>query len=125
MPNAVVESKETAESYIPGDQKFKTPSVETDFRPSLVAPASAYAPVNIDRMDVDPEPVASSHKRPSPLGCLLRNRTLQRPSLSLLPVPTHVLHIAFQTLKYQTHRQTVHFTILHLDALMICIPCSI
>lgn len=88
VPNAVVESKETAESFIPGDQKFNMPSVQTDFRPSLVAPASAHVPVNIDRMDVDPEPVASSHKRPSPLGRLPRNRTLLESVQAHLSQPT-------------------------------------
>jgi hypothetical protein len=83
VPNTVVESKETAESYIPGDQKFNTPSVETGFRPSLVAPASAHV-----LMDVDLEPVASSHKRPSLLGRLPRNRTLLESVQAHLSQPT-------------------------------------
>jgi hypothetical protein len=89
VPNAVVESKETAESYTSGNWEFNTLSVESSLRPSLVAPAPAHVPVDTDNMDVDPEPVApTSRKRPSTLGRPPRKRTLLASIQAYLSQPT-------------------------------------
>ncbi|KAG2130425.1 uncharacterized protein EDB93DRAFT_1213698 [Suillus bovinus] len=90
MPNAVVESKETAESYTPGNRKFNTSSVESGVRPSLVAPGLAHVPVDAaDRMDVNSGPVApTSHKRPGTLSRPPRNRTLLASVQAHLSQPT-------------------------------------
>lgn len=89
VPNAVVGSKETAQSYTPGNRKFILPSVESSLRPSLVAPAPAHFPVDADRMDIDPEPVAPTpRKRSSTLGRPPRNRTLLESVQAHLSQPT-------------------------------------
>ncbi|KAG1828256.1 hypothetical protein EV424DRAFT_1526824 [Suillus variegatus] len=97
VPNAVIDSKETAESYTPGNRKFNTP-VEFDLRPSPVLPAPARVPVDaVDKMDIDLEPVApTSHKRPSTPGRPPRNRTLLASVQAHLsqPTPSRNKHLA-------------------------------